>query len=118
MANPLGRIINPKTRAMKPRADLHPIELLDSIGKDARAEALADTSQAPPGVTSSDKTRVVAQEMLDNEWDGLLGKMGRGFVAQRVNAGSPRNCCLPNAGLAVGVREDNDEQRIRRQGTV
>ena len=85
MPSVLGRTGRARPRAMKPRADLHPIELLDSIGKDARAEALADTSQAPPGVTSSDKTRVVAQEMLDNEWDGLLGKMGRGFVAQRAN---------------------------------
>ena len=87
MANPLGRIINPKTRAMKPRADLHPIELLDSIGKDAKADALGDTSPVPPEVTLADKKRIVAQEMLNDEWDGLLGKMGRGFVAQRVNAG-------------------------------
>ena len=87
MPSVLGRTGRARPRAIKPRADLHPVELLESISADARAEALGDTSPAPPDVTPGDKKRIVAQEMLDNEWDGLLGKMGRGFVAQRVNAG-------------------------------
>lgn len=67
----LGRIPNTKPRALKPCADLH-----------ARAEALGDASPVPPDVTPGDKKRVGAQEILDNVWDGLLGKMGRCSVAQ------------------------------------